>query len=166
MKRFSIPLRLLFARVDWHATHLVRNSMFSKPNKLYAQAPQVDVIASHKPIDRGWSQWVSWIQFWMPKAHHQACLPNLSYYKPLSFPRFSWVPYMRFQFTHSFVDGIVLKIYGVHNIFVTPLLAKWVPLSLIRVFGTPNLENNLFSNFTTTLASLVGNAYASAHWVR
>src|ERR1043165_9300440 len=44
------------------------------------------------------------------------------------------------------------------------LFKKWVPSSLIKALGTPNLEKMLFfRKVTTTLASFVGSAIASTH---
>nr|GFA03802.1 ribonuclease H-like domain-containing protein [Tanacetum cinerariifolium] len=48
----------------------------------------------------------------------------------------------------------------------THLRMKWVPRSLMIARGIPNREKRDFKNLTTTLASLVGSAFASTHLER
>ena len=65
---------------------------------------------------------------------------------------------------------------GVEYLFVMPrsrqksrkvLLSNYIPLSKIRVFGTPNLVTIFFhTNFLTSMSRMLANASASAHLVK
>nr|GEZ61183.1 hypothetical protein [Tanacetum cinerariifolium] len=66
----------------------------------------------------------------------------------------------KFNTHRSHLNECLMLIHGQN----TPLLDKWVPLSLMIAFGVPNWENKDFKNLTTTRASFVGSALALTHF--